>query len=247
MTRAESIRCTLCGVLATGIVRIERSSPTGKAFARDASKIPSGVLVRHALEHVFRIRMFRPLDMLAAVRLQETDDQTATIWARYARSEAVHDRYFLRDLKAMGVDRSKVEVHRPFGATLRLGKFLESAALEFGSVPIVLYSFWAEENSDVGSAPIIDAARERFGTESARGASSHRALDENLDHAEVISRVLAAIIRDDQELLLAARLLDIITEFVLDYFCELDAWHRDCSSVVRSRPILEDYGVSARL
>jgi len=247
MSWAGTIRCTLSGVLATGVVRIEQSSPTAKAFARNASQIPSAVLVRHALEHVFRIRMFRPLDMVAARYLEETDGQTAKIWARYSRSEAVHDRYFLRDLKGMGLERSEVELHRPFGATVRLGKFLESAAAEFGPTPIVLYSFWAEENSDVGSAPIIDATRQRFGAESARGASSHRALVENLDHVEVISQVLAAMIRSDQELLLATRFLEIITEYLLDYFAELDTWHRAYLSTVRSRPIPEAHGLTARL
>jgi hypothetical protein len=247
MSWAETIRCTLSGVLATGVVRIEQSSPMAKAFARDTSKIPSAVLVRHALEHVFRIRMFRPLDMVAARYLEETDGQTAGIWARYSRSEAVHDRYFLRDLKGMGLERSEVELHQPFGATVRLGKFLDSAATEFGPTPIVLYSFWAEENSDVGSAPIIHVTRQRFGAESARGAYSHRALDENLDHVKVISQVLAAIIRNDHELLLATRLLDIITEFLLDYFSELDGWQRDYPSDDRSRAVPEAHGFTARL
>ena len=94
---------------------------------------------------------------------------------------------------------------------------------------------------------VIERTRKIFGAESVRGALSHRALDENLDHVEVISQVLEAIVRDDDELIIATRLLDVVSELISEYFCELTAWNRDCLSAIRHRHIPDDHEVLANL
>ena len=226
MVPVTLIRDTLCHVLSERLASVATTSPTAAAFARAPSTIPERVLVRHAVEHVFRIRMFRPFDARAASQLRDLNPRIADVWARYARSEAVHDRYFLRDLRAMGVERETVEALVPFAATSRLGRFMDVAGRARGPLPVVLYSFLAEQSSEVGSLPVIDRNREAFGVEAVRGASAHRNLDSNLDHVGVISSILAAIVQDTESLIEAARVLETITDLIGEYFSELDAWNR---------------------
>lgn len=224
MLHAETIRGTLCEVLGSGVACIARSNETARAFARSASRIPEHVLIRHLIEHVYRIRLFRPLDARATRSLLERNPNTGAVWARYARSEAVHDRYFLRDLEAIGLERSVVEATLPFPSTAALVRFVDGAVRVYGPLPVILYSFWAEENSDVGSARIVERVRRVFGPQAARGALAHRRLDENLDHPGVIAAVLTATIRSSDDLCVAAELLKIITGFIAEYFADLDAW-----------------------
>jgi hypothetical protein len=188
--------------------------------------LPEPVLVRHLIEHVLRIRLFRPLDTRAIRLLSERDPEIGGLWGRYARSEAVHDRYFLRDLEAIGLQRSFIEATLPFPSTAGLVRFIDGAMRRYGTLPVVLYSFWAEENSDVGSARIIDRVRTIFGAQAVRGASAHRRLDENLGHPGVIAALLATTIRTSSGLWVAAELLDTITEFIAAYFADLDTWRR---------------------
>lgn len=226
MFPADHIGNALRDGLQQPLQRLLLSSPTAAAFAQDAASLSPRVLVRHTAEHVFRIRMFRSLDADATRRMQSASPDIAEIWARYARSEAVHDRYFLRDLGALGVGRETVEALSPFAATGRLGAFIEHAMAVYGPLPVVLYSFWAEQNSDVGSSAVIASARAAFGSEAVRGASAHRALDDGQDHPALINRVLAGLIHDETELLLALSLLEAITGFIQQYFQELDEWSR---------------------
>jgi len=236
MFSPEQIRSSLSAVLRQRLPFIASSSPTAGAFARHSSAIPEQILVRHAVEHVFRIRLFRPIDVLATQLLLDLDPAIGKLWAGYARSEAVHDRYFLRDLSAMGVDKNTVREIPAFESTLQLVKFLEMASHNEGALPIVLYSFWTELNSEIGSLPIIRCNERVFGVAAARGASAHRNLDHNLDHLGMICRILCAVIRNDEDLLKAARLLAVITGFIGEYFAELDSWSRN-HDVIRRLPL----------
>ena len=229
MISPREIRSSLSAVLTQSLVLITGTSQTAYAFAKQASAIPDQVLLRHAIEHVFRIRMFRRLDALATKMLRDIDPEVRDLWAAYARSEAVHDRYFLRDLSAAGIDRDTVDSTPPFSATSRLVSFLELSSRQQGALPIILYSFWAELNSEVGSSAVIARSQRLFGADAARGALAHRNLDAHLDHAGTICRILSAVIRNEDELLTAAHLLRIISLFIGEYFAELDAWSR-CNS-----------------
>jgi hypothetical protein len=227
------VRQTLRAVLSDGARRLVDSSPTAAAFARDPAALEGGILIRHMIEHVHRIRMFRSIDALAERQLRTANAAMADAWARYGRSESVHDRYFLRDLAAAGVDRETVDGMPQFPATVRLGRFAELAAREHGPVAVVLYSFWAEENSDVGSNAVILRTRELFGDAAVRGAMAHRKLDEAQDHGGVISAILADVIQDTDDLLAAARLLGNITGLIGEYFAELHTWSRRSTVGVR--------------
>src|SRR5688500_16140950 len=163
MIHPDVIRGALRAVLSNGLRRIAETSQTAHAFAQAPSRVTRLVLARHLAEHALRIRAFRPLDALALEQVSEADSSAADLWGRYARSEAVHDRYFLRDLAAMGVDRARVAASPPFPSTLELVDFVHRAARRYGPVAVVLYSFFAEENSDVGSAAIIRRAGRLFG------------------------------------------------------------------------------------
>lgn len=235
MIAAELIRDTLCHVLGESFSSIVEKSPTANFFARDHAAIPERVLVRHVLEHVFRIRMFRPLDAFAAAKLRRTTPRIGEMWAAYARSEAVHDRYFLRDLQAMGVTRDMVDAASPFTATLQLVRFVESSGNDYGPLPVVLYSFLAEQSSEVGTPPVISRGFELFGKDAVRGASAHKNLDSNLDHVGVISDILAAILSDANELIEAMQLLEVIAGLIGQYFGQLDAWGRRVSTGSRGR------------
>src|SRR5262245_47368975 len=101
----HGVRASLRCVLSQGVERLARSSSTAQQFAHDPSGIPPHVLLRHTAEHVFRIRMFRDLDVLAHRFLRESRHPCADLWAGYARSESLHDRYFMRDLNAIARDR----------------------------------------------------------------------------------------------------------------------------------------------
>jgi hypothetical protein len=226
MFAPERVSRTLRSGLRQPLRRLLRSSPTAAAFAQDPAGIPAPVLLRHVAEHVFRIRMFRALDAEATRRIETEAPEVAAQWARYARSEAVHDRYFLRDLDAVGIGRDAVEALQPFPATRELGAWAAGAMAVYGALPVVLYSFWAEQNSDTGSAAVIERTRAGFGPLAVRGAAAHRALDDGQDHPALIDAVLAGLIRDEAGLLLAIDLLEAISELIGRYFSELDAWGR---------------------
>lgn len=222
----EAIRDTLLQVLQNGGQLLTRRSETARAFALNPASIPKSVLVRHWVEHVHRIRLFRPLDARATSLLVDQHPGIAEAWGHYARAEAVHDRYFIRDLAAMGLDRGTVDQISPFNSTTALIRFMEAATHSYGALPVILYSFWTEENSDVGSANIVEQMTKWFGPEATRGASGHRQLDETLDHTGVITQLLATMIQGQADLLLAAGLLEVITDFIGDYFEELERKER---------------------
>jgi hypothetical protein len=226
LLNAETIRGTLREVLGRAVAQTMRSNETTRAFACDASQLQEHVLLRHLIEHVNRIRSFRALDARAMQLLTGRHPAAAAIWGQYARSEAVHDRYFLRDLGAIGVDRSIVDATPPFPSTAALIRFIGGAMRWWGPLPVILYSFWAEENSDAGTSAIVERIRGAFGPQAVRGASAHRRLDETLDHTGVVSEVLVATIRTVDDLQSAAELISAITELIGDYFADLDRWRR---------------------
>ncbi|UVK35720.1 hypothetical protein LHFGNBLO_006584 (plasmid) [Mesorhizobium sp. AR10] len=221
MLSTEQIDHFLSLNLGEQVSRIRDASETSIGFAVDPGRLSRSVLARHAAEHVLRIRRFRQLDAAATKLIEQHHPEIATPWSRYARSEAVHDRYFLRDLEAMGIAREHVEQLQPFQATEALISYIRHAIGEFGPLPVVVYSFWAEKNSDEGSAPIIARGRSLFGDDAVRGASAHRALDENLNHAEAVTEVLAVLIDSPDKLLAAVEILGGITKFIGLYFDEL--------------------------
>lgn len=168
--------------------------------------------------------MFRPLDAAASRVLSREHRDVAEQWARYARSEAVHDRYFLRDLAVAGVPRSDVEGMQAFSATSRLGEFVKHAMRPYGAVPVVLYSFLAEHCSEAGSLRVAARNEAVFGKNAVRGATAHRALDAGQNHPALISDVLTALIRDESDLGVAIGLLEGLADLLGEYFAELDAW-----------------------
>jgi hypothetical protein len=114
-------------------------------------------------------------------------------------------------------------------------RFVDGAMLLHGPLPVVLYSFWAEESSAVGSARTVERTRALFGPLAVRGASAHLSLDDKLDHGGLITDVLAATIRDASDLYVAAELLDSISAFIGAYFADLDTWRQN-PSLGRRRP-----------
>lgn len=210
--------------LSQQVQSIRQASAVADAFAVHPEQLTDAVLARHLVEHVFRIRLFRPLDAAATRLIEASLPEVAADWSRYARSEAVHDRYFMRDLEGIGATREQVETMTPLPATLALVGFIEAAMEEYGPLPVVLYSFWTEKNSDEGSEAIIARVRSIFGERAVRGASAHRALDETLDHAGVVTALLARLIDSEAKLLAAAGLLEGISQLIADYFVELQAY-----------------------
>lgn len=224
MYKADQLRGLLCTGLHESLERLTEANVLARAFAGEPKSIPRGVLLRHNVEHVFRIRAFRRLDSAAICMLEADHPNVAQAWARYARSETIHDRYFLRDLAALGIDRPAVEALQTFSATRALVQFVGRSMQEYGVLPVVLYSFWAENNSDAGSDAVIARGRALFGVNGVRGAAAHRRLDEGQAHLELVSEVLTSLIRDPDDLFTAIALLECVTDFIGAYFGELEAW-----------------------
>ncbi len=218
----EQLRHLLLASMQRGLDEIERSSETAFLFARNPAALPKSTLIRHEIEHVFRIRMFREADAKAGEWLRVHVPETHEKWSEYARSEAVHDRYFLHDLASLGYDRSRVEQFSPFASTKALAAYVDGASEKFGALPVVLYSFWTEHNSDVGTTPVIESVAATFGSGVPSGSRAHRALDEHEDHASVVNNVLGHLIESQRTLALAMALLDGISLWIGAYFAELE-------------------------
>ena len=62
-------------------------------------------------------------------RAKETSSETR-LASGLISAEAVHDRYFLRDLAKIGLTRDVIDRAPPFDATVLLGEFVESCAFE---------------------------------------------------------------------------------------------------------------------
>jgi hypothetical protein len=80
MLGPDAIRAALRSVLASGVVRIARSNETAADFGCDLSRVPEHVLVRHLIEHVLRIRLFRTLDAHAMRLLSAMRPEICVIW-----------------------------------------------------------------------------------------------------------------------------------------------------------------------
>ncbi|MDB4308224.1 hypothetical protein N9985_02985 [Gammaproteobacteria bacterium] len=195
-----------------------------RSFLDPATAIPRNMLIRHYIEHVMRIRLFRPLDAEVTCLLNQDHQDAADLWGRYARSEAVHDRYFLRDLEQMGISRAQVDTVEPFTSTRKLVNFLLQGLHSFGPSPVILYSYWAEYNSEVGSGPMMDRVADEFGEQAVCGAKGHRALDQKQDHLALVAEVLHSLIREQKDLVLATNLLAVISRMLDEYFLQLLAW-----------------------
>jgi hypothetical protein len=208
---------------------IRKSSLVAERFAANPQSLSARVLLRHSAEHVIRIRRFRQLDSDASKMIERDFPGVAEKWSRYARSEAVHDRYYLRDLEAMGITRDAVDGLEPLPSTLQLLTYVREAMVHYGPLPVVLYSYWTEKNSDLGSNPVIDCLGARFGKEKVRGASAHRALDDNLDHAVAVTEILSALL-DTDRLFVAKEILSAISQFIGEYFRELEELDQSLSA-----------------
>ena len=219
----------LLAALIPQLATISSASNTSNFFVNAPESLNEEVVMRHLIEHVFRIRMFRSLDSEATKWISINAPPVLESWRKYARSEAVHDRYFLRDLSALGLDKAEVDSLRPLKSTIALGAFVSAAMKKHGALPVVLYSFWTEQNSDVGTAQVIKRTETLFGSDAVRGASAHRALDEREDHADAVTEILAHLISDRESLSLAVDLLRGISFWVGAYFLELENWTRDNS------------------
>lgn len=208
------------------LLRLGASSPMAHAFSCDAQAINEPTLLRHSIEHIFRIRMFRRLDAAASLELQCSYPQVADMWGQYARSESVHDRYFLRDVCAAGLDPENLETLQQFPATSRLGIFIGEAMRLYGALPVVLYSFWAEHGSMAGTPRIVARNKAVFGDKAIKGVTAHLALDDNQGHPALITEILKVIISNEKDLFLASTLLEQITDMIGDYFSELGNWSK---------------------
>lgn len=221
---ALDIRETLCDVLGRSLLDVAAVGSVADAFFHDSERISSQVVLRHTCEHIFRIRMFRPLDSDASRLLTAAHSDVAELWVSYARSEAVHDRYFVRDLRAHGIEFAELARLEPFPSTLALGRYIREAMRSFGALPVVLYSFWAEMNSEYGTSPVVRRTAELFGDETTKGALAHRHLDVGQDHSMLICEVLAVLLRSKEQIAVAADVLEGISQLIGEYFLDLECW-----------------------
>lgn len=176
------------------------------------------------VEHVHRIRALRRADSLTTDWLALRHARLAADWGRYARSEAVHDRFFLKDLAHIGINRERVDRTRPFRSTSALARYLENGFHHFGGLPVVLYSYWTESNSEAASEMVISRFGETFGAAATKGATAHRRLDDALGHQRLIETLVSKLIQSERQLATATALLTNISILISAYFQELAAW-----------------------
>ena len=224
MYSKQQVHTALISELISCLNQISASSEMAAVFANREREIAPEALLRHTVEHVFRIRGFRAIDLMASKSIRVNFPDVAEQWYKYARSEAVHDRYYIRDLAAMGVSKSELENLTPFNATNQLHNFINLAMENYGTLPVVIYSYWAEQNSDIGTPVVVDKVNRRFGESCSKGALAHHYLDHNLDHADLVLDVLCAHIQSFADLTNAVSILRTISALIAEYFQDLEMW-----------------------
>ncbi|MGC1496029.1 MAG: hypothetical protein WA790_09475 [Sulfitobacter sp.] len=190
-------------------------------------KLTSGTIdkdyyIRHVIETILRIRLARTADGEAISQLARTNPVAASLWCRYADEEMLHDRMFLSDVKAMGVDADYVYSHDPLVATKMLQGYLYYTLKHEGPLGLLAKAYFLEAftyrtqkfwNKHIG---------EQFGPASVRGANAHLTLDGDLDHSGDVWKVVERLLVDEGDEIRVVGHVQTFVRLMEMYFVDLE-------------------------
>lgn len=204
------------------VVRFAETVPYASHLTGASEPLNETYYIRHRIETIKRIWLTSRLDALALAQMVEEDYECARPWARYACEELDHDRLFLADLAAHGVDEDRVRKEPLFPATVEMVNMMERGIETDGSLPVVSYSLIVEWNSLRYSRLAVDRAARRFSERHVHGARSHLGIDYDEDHYDMILFIVHRLITKGKYS--ESGLLDYLTEvsqYLQRYFKEL--------------------------
>lgn len=174
--------------------------------------------IRHRIETILRIKLSSKPDALALAKMIDEDYDLARKWGKYAIQEMNHDKMFINDLKAHGLNEDDILATPAFESTLKLMNYLEHSIAENGALPAVLYSLFVEWNSDRYSHLAVAKAGKRFSATHVKGAKAHIDFDEKHNHYIQILEIAYLLVGSDAKKL---DILNDIANYFRQYFLEL--------------------------
>jgi len=213
-------RSKINGLLDEMIGRVNEAAPAARHLAC-ASGIDTALFKRHTTETILRIRLARIADGKAIVLLAKTDPVAAKQWAHYADEEMLHDRLFLKDLKALGVEESAVYSTEPFFATKLLQGYLYYTLEHEGPRGLLCKAYFVEYMTRRTQGAWNDNIKKSLGDSAVRGAEAHLNYDANEDHATAVWNVLMSTVSSSTDEARVLEHMHAYFDLFAAYFSEL--------------------------
>jgi hypothetical protein len=175
---------------------------------------------RHLLEAALRIRMNNAIDSFALAKTIQ-DDPIAERLLIYVHEEYGHDRMLEEDVQKMGLSAQELSETEPLFATELLMAYLWRSVDHDGMLPALVWDWLVEWYSPRYNPQITQAAATVVGSDSVRQAQRHLDLDQELEHEDVLTQALSAVIVRDDSLGKAERYLEHFVRLIEIYFHEL--------------------------
>lgn len=219
--RFDALRKDVDRLLDELIARFYREVPAASAMATGTT-IDMDLYKRHNVETVLRIRLKRVCDALAIRYFTKRDPVQAKAWSHYTEDEMLHDRMFVRDLKAVGMTEEEVYATEPFVATrLMMGYLLYD--LEYLDTPLALISsvYFVEYTTTRTQPRWLDNLEKILGKDKIAGARAHANIDVDDKHDDFVWGVLASLIDSPEKEKRVMEHMRNVYQLYKDYFFEL--------------------------
>lgn len=222
MTSRKSLESTVDRFMEAEMDRLFAAVPSARHLAEDGVELDELYYLRHRIETVKRIWLTSRTDALALAEMVREDYEAARWWSKYTWQELSHDTLYLRDLEKHGYTLERVTEVPPFAATLGMVDYIERRIATAGSIAAVSYSVWVEWNSDRTASRVVDKVSARYGPEFTKGARAHVGIDVNEDHYQIMLDVSDRLTARTGNRLVLFEILRDLTDFVAQYFQELE-------------------------
>jgi len=216
-----TLRSRVDAVLNKLIARFYEEAPYASHMA-SADTLNMDYYKRHNCETVLRIRLKRVVDAHAMRYFTKYDPVRAKIWAHYMDEEMLHDRMFVRDLKAVHMTEADIYRHQPLLATkLLMGYLLYVQEYEETPLALIASVYFVEYVTTRTQPQWLDNLERLLGPDKIAGARAHCGIDVDDKHEDLVWGVLASLIKTPEDEEKAVEHMRVVYKLYVAYFAEL--------------------------
>ncbi len=202
-----------------GMIEAFYDTTPAARYLATTTTIDKDLFVRHTIETILRIRLARVADGKVIEHFARTNPFAAKHWCRYTEEVMLHDRLFLKDLKAIGVSEEAVYGTDPLLATKLLQGYLYYTIEHEGPCGILSESYFAEYLTRKALALWTGGVRQVLGEPSV--AEVYLDHQREHDHSTQVWNVLMAVVKTPEDEARVLNHLEVCCGLFIAYFNEL--------------------------
>ena len=176
---------------------------------------------RTLIEHVWRIRLSRVSQAKAIYKIAQLSPAAAQDYAHYQADEMLHDKLYIRDCEAAGIQMETILNTEPYLSTkLFEGYFYYTLEHEHPMAPVV--SNYLVEYTQARLQPdIVNNLKSTLGRELVKGQEAHLVVDTRDDHSLEMWKILNQLIFSEDDYNAVFRYIDDVQEILAMFFREI--------------------------